>query len=422
MHRRVRLTAAVALAATVPLALAGCGGGTSGGATTNESGATELTMWHGYTEADGEVLQSIVDGFNDSQDEWHISTEAIAWTSISEKLVSSLSAKNGPNLVVQGVDTGLGYSEQGAFQSIQAYYDDDSYENTDVFYPQLLDQVNFDGELYGNPMGTTAFAVYYNADLWEAAGLTDADFPTTIDELIELAKKLTIDENGDGEPEQYGFALPDQDAGVLSTLLHSGGGDFITDGVNHLDSPENVETLEKWQSAFVDDHISPAGMTSTDAMELFGSGRAALILNGPWEITSAESFGVTPGIFQWPGDWVAGVANYWYATSMNDTDEETAGIYAFFDWWNSHENQVEWTKSYYPPNRTDVTEDEFFDPIVATLSGFSDQAHYYATGISTTVTDITAETDSMTTQIMQGGDVAQLLSETSAKVDGYLGD
>lgn len=418
MHLKRTLVAAVAVAAAVPLALSGCSGG---GSSTSSGGTTELTLWHGYTEADGEVLQDIVDAFNESQDEWHISTEAIAWTSISEKLVSSLSAKNGPNIVVQGVDTGLGYADQGAFQSIQAYYDDDQYENTDVFYPQLLDQVTFDGELYGNPMGTTAMGVWYNTDAWEAAGLTEDDYPTTIDELIDVAKKLTIDEDGDGTPEQYGMALPDQDAGMLSTLLHSGGGDFITDGENRLDSPENLATLEQWQSAFVDDHISPTGMTATDAMELYGSGRAAMILNGPWEITSAESFGIPTGLFQWPSDWVAGVANYWYATSMNDTDEETAGVYAFFDWWNSYDQQVAWTESYYPPNRTDISEDEFAYPIIAQLSGYSDQAHYYATGISTNVSDITAETDSMTTQIMKGGDVADLVKATSDKIDGYIG-
>jgi len=404
----------------VSLTLVGCTGGDPDDAGTEGGGTTPLTLWHGYTEADGDVLQAIVDEFNESQDSYTISTEELAWSSITEKLLTSLGAGNGPNIIVQGIDTGLGYTNQGAFRSVQDYYDDDQYTSTENLYENLVEQVTWDGETYAAPMGTAAYAVYYNTDLWEAAGLTEADRPTTIDELIAVAEKLTVDEDGDGTPEYYGMALPDKDAAMLSAMLHSGGGDFITDGVAYLDSAENAATLEKWQDAFVNGRISPTGMDATAAMELFGSGRAAMILNGPWEITSAASFGVPIDVFQWPGDWVQGVANYWWSTSMNDTEAEVQGTYAFFDWWNSHDMQVTWTESYYPPNRDDITEDEFSDPLVATISGFSSTAHYYLTGVSTSVSDITAETDSMTTQIMQGGDVAELLSATQAKVEGYL--
>ncbi|WP_164984038.1 extracellular solute-binding protein [Cellulomonas endophytica] len=421
--RTALATTAVVAVASLTLAACSGGGGTEGSggsAGGSEGGPTELLAWHGYTEADGDVLQSIVDQFNASQDDYEVKTEEMAWTSISEKLLTSLGAGNGPNLVVQGVDTGLGYANQGAFVSMQDYYDDEQYTENDNFYPNLVEQVTFDGEAYGVPMGTTAFAVYYNPALWQAAGLTEADYPTTVDELLEVARTLTLDADGNGEPEQYGFALPDQDAGLLSALLHTGGGDFITDGENGLYSEENVATLEQWQSAYVDDKISPTGMDATAAMELFGSGRAAMIVNGPWEITSAASFGIEVGVFEWPGDWVHGVANYWYATSMNDSEEELAGVRAFSDWWNSRDMQVEWTESYYPPNRDDIEQSEFAYPIIATLAGFSNNAHYYATGISTSVSDITAETDAMMTNIAQGGDVEELLQAASDKVDGYL--
>ncbi|HEY0188676.1 MAG TPA: extracellular solute-binding protein [Cellulomonas sp.] len=421
LNRKRRLPAAGVLVAAGALVLAGCGSSSDDSSSTSSGDPVTLTLWHGYTEADGDVLQEIVDEFNDSQDEWQVDAEAMAWDSITEKLLTSLGAGNGPNIVVNGLDTGLGYVEQGAFLSVQELYDNDEYTSTDYLYDTLVDQVTWDGEAYGAPMGTAAYSIWYNTDLWAAAGLTEADYPTTIDELIDVAKTLTVDADGDGTPESYGIALPDEDAGTLAAILHSGGGDYITDGVADLDSEENIATLEQWQSAFVDDQISPTSMDSTAAMELFGSGRAAMILNGPWEITSAASYGIDIGVMQWPSDWVQGVANYWYATSMNDTDEEMAGTLAFMDYWNQHDSQVTWTGSYYPPNRTDITADEFSDDLVATISGFSDQAHYYATGVSSNASDITAETDAMTTQIMQGGDIPTLLTETQAKVESYLG-
>lgn len=422
MHFRSRkVLAAGAAAAVTALALAACSGGSGGGdETSGEGGTTDLLLWHGYTEADGKVLDQIVGAFNSSQSACVVNAEPLAWTSISEKLLTSLGAGNGPNIVVQGVDTGLGYANQGAFLSQQAFYDDpETYTSPASYYAATVPQVTWDGEAYGVPMGVTPFAVYYNPTLWEAAGLTEADYPTTIDELIEVAKKLTVDENGDGTPEQYGMALQDMDPGMLSTMLHSGGGDYITDGKQYLDSPENIETMTTWQGVW-QDGVSPTGLDNTAAMELFGSGRAAMIYNGPWEITSADSFGIDVGMFGWPSDWVAGVYNYWYSTSMNDTDAEKTCTYAFEDFWNSKDQQVVWTESYYPPNRDDIAEEDFAYPIIAELAKFSDKAYYYATGISTSVTDITNETNSMGTQIAQGGDVAELLKSTAAKVDGYL--
>lgn len=406
-----------AIAAVGALALvAACGGnsGGDGGDTNGGDGPTQMLLWHGYTEADGQVLDQIVEEFNRSQDECAVTAEAIAWASITEKLITSLGAGNGPNLVVQGPDTSLGYVNQGAFQDVQAYYDDPAtYTSVSALFPNHVEAVTWDGKTYGIPMGTAPFAVYYNTELWEAAGLTDDDIPTTVDELLDVAATLT-------EGDIYGLAAPDADAGFLSTLLHSGGGDFITDGQAAINSPENIATLEKWQSAFVDDKISPTGMDATAAMELFGSGRAAMILNGPWEITSAESYGIDIGVFGWPSEWVQGVLNYWWSTNMNDTDPEKQCAYAFGDFWNSMDMQIVWQDSFYPPNRTDITEADFTNPLIQTIAGYSDTAHYYLSGVEQNFNDISSETTAMMQQITQGGDVAELVATAQTNVEGYL--
>lgn len=55
-----------------------------------------------------------------------------------------------------------------------------------------------DGKIYYTDYGLMTATMYYNTDMWAAAGLTDADIPTTWDEFRDVAKQLTIrDENGD---------------------------------------------------------------------------------------------------------------------------------------------------------------------------------------------------------------------------------
>lgn len=53
-----------------------------------------------------------------------------------------------------------------------------------------------DGKVYYIDYGMMTGTVYYNKDMWEAAGLTESDIPKTWDEMREVAKKLTI-KNGD---------------------------------------------------------------------------------------------------------------------------------------------------------------------------------------------------------------------------------
>lgn len=412
--KAVKTSLVVAVASVTTLALAACGGGSSGSGGDSSGGVTNLVALHGYTEADGKVLDKIVANFNASQTQCQVKGQAQAWATITEKLITSLGAGNGPNLVVQGPDTARGYVNQGAFQSADAFYSDAAkYPNSAAMYPNMVDAVTWDGKKAGIPMGTAAYAVYYNKKLWADAGLTEKDYPKTVDELLAVAKKLT---KGD----TYGLAAPDKDAAFLSQILHSGGGDYITDGKAAIDSPQNVATLQKWQKAFTEDKISPTGMDYTKAMELFGSGRAAMILNGPWEITSAQSFGVDVGVFQWPGDWVLGVLNYWWLTNMNKTDAQKECALKFGDFWNSKEQQAVWTESYYPPNRADIPESEFKYPIIATLAGYSDQAHYYASGIQKNANDIQAESISLMQQVSKGGDVPAVTAQAQTKIAGYL--
>jgi multiple sugar transport system substrate-binding protein len=414
--KSIKTSLAIGAAGVLTLVLAACGGGGDGGSGggSEGGGVTNLVALHGYTEADGKVLDKIVANFNASQTACQVKGQAEAWASITEKLITSLGAGNGPNLVVQGPDTARGYVNQGAFQTVDAFYSDSAkYPNAAAMYPNMVDAVTWDGKKGGIPMGTAAYAVYYNKKIWADAGLTEKDYPKTVDELLALAKKLT-------KGNTYGLAAPDQDAAFLSQILHSGGGDYITDGKAAIDSPENVATLQKWQKAFTEDKISPTGMDYTKAMELFGSGRAAMILNGPWEITSAESFGVDVGVFQWPGDWVLGVLNYWWLTNMNKTDAQKECGLKFGDFWNSKEQQAVWTESYYPPNRDDITESEFKYPIIATLAGFSGQANYYASGIQKNANDIQAESISLLQRVSKGEDVPTVVAEAQQKISGYL--
>lgn len=74
----------------------------------------------------------------------------------------------------------------------------------DNFRPYLANQSQiFDGKIYTLPYSLTTFGIVINKDLFAKAGLTEADYPKTWDQVRECAKKITEACNGTA----YGFGL-----------------------------------------------------------------------------------------------------------------------------------------------------------------------------------------------------------------------
>ena len=277
MKIRKTLVAGLALSMVATLGLSGCG--SSSDVEKTADGKVKITMWHGFSEADGKTLESIVKDFNKSQDKYEIDAQLQPWSTIGETMVTKVTSGDGPDFVTTGADNGQGWSIDGTFQCVTDFYDDDQYE-TKNYIDNVVEQITFkiDGqeEKCGVPMGYAPSVVWYNTDMWKAAGLTDADVPQTWDELLEVAKKLT---KSDGS--QYGIALPDQ--AWAPWIKGNGSGIYTTDGKVSINTKENKEFLQKMRD-FYKGGYSVTGMDETAARESFESGQSAMVIVGPWEI------------------------------------------------------------------------------------------------------------------------------------------
>ena len=118
-----------------------------------------------------------------------------------------------------------GWSIDGTFQCVSDFYADKN-NGTGDYLDNVVKQITFniDGEeeKCAVPMGYAPTSVWYNTDMWKAAGLTDKDIPTTWDQLLEVAKKLT---KSDGS--QYGLAMAD--SGWAAYMKGNGTGLYTTD-------------------------------------------------------------------------------------------------------------------------------------------------------------------------------------------------
>ncbi|MEU3186084.1 sugar ABC transporter substrate-binding protein [Streptomyces sp. NPDC006923] len=133
----------------------------------------------------------------------------------------------------------------------------------------------FKGTQYGIARSVNSLALIYNTDLLRQAGVEP---PTTWYELKATAAKLT-------RGRTYGMAFsatPDAD-GVYQFLpfFWSGGGDEA-----HLDNGKGAAALQLWKDLIDSKSASSAAVTWTqqDVNDQFIAGRAAMMINGPWQV------------------------------------------------------------------------------------------------------------------------------------------
>lgn len=421
MTRNITL-AGVGVIAAAALALSGC----SAGGDTPSDGTVELVFWHGYTEADGDVLEGIVDAFNDSQDEVHISTEINTWDVIDDTLLPALSSTTGPDLVAMPAERFPVYAAKKAFISLEDFYADAANNASDVVEGAKA-MTEVDGTSYAVPIGFVPLAIYYDKAAFADAGITEV--PADWDAWVDAAKKLTVDENGDGTPERYGLVLPDHATvgnGVWPSLLWGNGGDIVADGEAVIDSPENAETLAFWHDAVVNDAISPTGVDGIEADSVFSSGKAAMTFGGPWMTFIAGDAGIDYGIAPIPAgpetQAASAIGLTLSVTDQGDTAKQEAAQ-KFLAYFLNDDNAAAWSLgSGWPPLRTSIPADAVAEnPTVATLSQYTAFTRPLLPGVVNS-TDVLAALDELTQRAMAGDDIDALLADAQAKVEAALAD
>ena len=140
-------------------------------------------------------------------------------------------------------------------------------------HPALLTSATLQGKIAAAPRDVSTLALYINTSLWSAAGLSDSDYPTTWEQLDQVAAKLT-------SGGVVGLTLDASYARVGAFLVQGGGGLTSADGTKATASSEGsvagltqVKTLLSSGSAGWGADL-PAG----SAADAFGQGQAAMVI------------------------------------------------------------------------------------------------------------------------------------------------
>ncbi|MGB4137662.1 MAG: extracellular solute-binding protein, partial [Microbacterium sp.] len=262
-------------------ALTGCGSGfddNAGGSTGGSDGLTSsdkpLTVLIGSSgDAETNAVDAAVASW--SKDSGTKATVTVA-SDLNQQLSQGFAAGSPADVFYLSSDALAGYASNG---SLLAY--GDQLKNKDDFYPSLQKSFTYDGKLYCAPKDFSTLQLIINTDMWDAAGLTDADVPTDWDQLTAVAKKLTADGH-------VGLSMGGEYARVGAFMVAAGGGLMNADSTKATaDSDANVQALEYLKGMLTGGELKfSADLGAGWGGEAFGTKKAAMVVEGNW-ITGA---------------------------------------------------------------------------------------------------------------------------------------
>jgi multiple sugar transport system substrate-binding protein len=185
--------------------------------------------------------------------------------------------------------------------NLEPFLTTDASISKDDFYPSLLEQFTYQGQLWGLPGSAMVSVMNYNKDLFDAAGVAYPSVNWGTGDFLEAAVALT---QGEDEDKQYGYVPSSFGVIDLVSFLDRLGADMLDESVDPprlvFDSSSVVEAFRWYTSLATQYEVQPA--VSDDSSEFEGGrGSQALINEGRAAMwMDSGGFG-RPGGFSGPG-------------------------------------------------------------------------------------------------------------------------
>jgi multiple sugar transport system substrate-binding protein len=274
--RRFTLVAATGVSALV---LAGCGGGGSGFDDEDEQsgGDGPLTVLIGSSgDAETNAVRKSVAAWSE---ESGVDAKVKAAADLNQELAQGFAGNSPPDVFYLSTDSLASYAGNG---SLEPYASD--LDNADAFFPILEEAFTYEDQFWCAPKDFSTLALVINNALWEDAGLTEDDVPTTWEELEAVSETLTK-----GKTAGLVFSPEYQRVGVF--FEGAGGGLTNDEGTEATANSEaNVQALDFVKKMLNDG--TAAYSTDVGAGwggEAFGKELGAMTIEGNWIVGAMEA-------------------------------------------------------------------------------------------------------------------------------------
>lgn len=320
---------------------------------------TTIDWWHAMGGELGTKLEEIVQGFNDSQEDYTVvPSYKGTYPETMTAAIAAFRAQQQPAIVqVFEVGTGTMMAAQGAIVPVHQLMEEHG-EGFDpsAFLPSVVGYyTDSDGNMLSMPFNSSTPILYYNKTVFEKAGLDPETPPKTWAEVEEFSKKII-----ESDAASCGFTtgwiswIQTENFSAwhnqpIGTMENGFGG---LDARLSLNGPTQVKhwgNLKKWADEGIFKYGGPVG--GDNAPPMFYSQDCAMIMNSSASragvIANATDFELGFGMLPYyddvegaPQNSIIGGATLWVLSGKSDEEYDAAA--AFFSYLSSPEVQADW--------------------------------------------------------------------------------
>lgn len=292
---------AALLPATLAALLPACHSGEDASA----KGPVEVVLWEMMDPQERVLLSEHVATFQEAHPGIRVTTAHFGVEDVRNQFLTAALGGGGPDVVYGPSDQAGPLSVAGTLRPADEVFAPAFFER---FHP--LTQEKLGGHLWSVPeQFGNHLALVFNRALMDTP-------PADTDEMIAIARRNTVDADGDGTIDRYGIVFETKEPFWLVPWLGGFGG-WVMDEENRptLDTPAMASALAFVRDLKTKHRVLPRDCDYELADTLFREGRAAMIINGPWSWAAYRDAGVDIGIASIPevtatGRWPSPMVSY----------------------------------------------------------------------------------------------------------------
>ncbi len=346
--------------------LSACGSKDSSG---GEGGTKNLTFMFSGQPHEQTAYKNVVKKFEEANPGVKVKVVVTTGDQYDTKLQAAIAGKSVPDVFFYNPGNLKAYVNSGVLKDITK--DVEGSEQVKTIWEAGINKYRYDGEtagvgaIYGLPKDLGPFALGYNKTMFEEAGieLPDPDKPYTFEEWLEVNKKLTKDNNGDGKLDQWGTGLNVN--WTLQPFVWSNGADWLDDTHTKvtIDDPKFIEAFQYFADLQNVHGVTPSiaeGQT-LDTYQRFMQGQIGFFPIAPWDLAAFKDLKFDFDLLPWPvgstGESFAWIGSLGIGVSAKTKHPELATELALYLSADEEGQQALVDQQVQVPNNTKVAEE-----------------------------------------------------------------
>ena len=223
-----------------------------------------------------ETLTKMIEVFEAKNPDIKIDVQLTGYNDYFTRLATRIAGGNAPDIFEMNMENYLAYMLRGACADLT-----DLGIQAGNYADATLAAVSNDGKLYAVPMSFSTCLLFYNADLFDQAGIAYPTNDWTYADIQSAAEKIVAA----GGEDVWGIFQP-LSYHEFYKSIRTNGGSLLNDDYTAFtaNSPENVAVLDAWLTRVRDTKVMPTteDLAGRGDWDLFTEGKLGMIVTGIW--------------------------------------------------------------------------------------------------------------------------------------------